>query len=306
MKRNVSQRIFNYLGCLLILTSIVLNEYTLKMLFSDDGILEDVTRLKILLFNLLFIGSGISILSSISFRTKLIEFSILIRRNFNLIVVYSIVSLIIYTSAINIYRSVILYVASNIAIREEFYSPNNVSVKGTHWGGQDFLESVSRNVAVLRRPWRNRIMNIINEVRFISPLTSNFVDEYNIIQMLYELSKKSNSFRKETAIYIPKTLTAYWDMSCDTHMTPFIVPSISNMAMIEGLPFNEEETCYTHTLDYGYTRYYLHGKKAQYQNMKKKQICKRAKVDGFNRVIEITKDSKGNIIKITHECMEDI
>ena len=122
---------------------------------------------------------------------------------------------------------------------------------------------------------------------------------------MYEIGKKPNSFKRETALYIPKTLGVYWNLSCDSHMPPFVAPAITNMAMIEGLPMRAS-SCYNHFLDYGYNTYNLLGKKAAILEMSHEQICIRAEQEGFLRVIEITENEMGNITMLTHECFTNI
>ena len=304
MKNNISNRILNYVGCLFILISLLLNQYTLKVLFSEDGILEDSTKLTIWSFEVFLICLGLLILFSKSSRIRLLKLLNFVDLNRKQTILWGIFLLILYTAGKNISASIIYYVASNLTIRESLYFENDVTMKGTHWGSESYKIFLSKNRRLVKNPLKyDKLFFIIKNV---SLTNSNFKKEYEILEILYNLSKKPNSFKKLTAIYIPQTLTSYWDMSCDSHMPSFIVPAITNIAMIQGLPLLDKETCYTHQFGYGFTEYYKRGKNAQINTMFKNELCLLAKEEGFKRVIEITKDSKGNIIKITHECMEDI
>ena len=217
------------------------------------------------------------------------------------IIIYSFISLFLFSSAWNAYYSIISFIASNLSIRESFYFNNDVNEKGTHWGGDNYRLTTRKHKLELVKFKFSDILNSFSKVSNIDPNNSNFKSEYQLIKLLYDIEKKSNSYKRETAIYIPKTLDTYWNLSCDSHMPPFVGPGITNMAMIEGLPMRDS-SCYTHFLDYGYFTYNLKGIKAEYIAMTDVQICDAAKQEGFLRVIEITENEEGNIINITHEC----
>ena len=86
-------------------------------------------------------------------------------------------------------------------------------------------------------------------------------------------------------------------------MPPFVVPAITNMAMIEGLPIRDQKTsCYTHFDDYGYLTYRIRGFKAEWMEMDYEIICQKAKQKGFRRIIEINKSDVGSFVSIYHEC----
>jgi len=217
------------------------------------------------------------------------------------IITYIILPLVIVSSAWNAYFSIISFIASDLTIRESFSFINNVNQKGTHWGGSNFWAKAKKHKFELLKLKFSDILSSFSRVSSIDPPNSNFNKEYQLISILYEIEKKSNFYKKETALYIPKTLDVYWNLSCDSHMPPFVAPAITNMAMIEGLPMRDS-SCYTHLLDYGYYTYQLFGNKAQFIEMTGEQICMRAKKEGFVRIIEIRENKFDEIIMITHEC----
>ena len=220
--------------------------------------------------------------------------------------IYASVLYVLLFASFNIAKVIVGYFTANVTIRESFYFDNNRNQKGTHSGGENYrLKDNEHKYEVLKLKFSD-IISSISGLSKIDPQNSNFNKEYEIVSLLYKLSENSHGFKKETAIYIPKDLDAYWDMSCDTHMAPFIAPAIANMAMIEGLPMLNDgrESCYTHLLEYGYNRYYQVGKKAQYIQMTRDEICERAKKEGFVRVIEITENDEVGIVTITHECVD--
>jgi len=218
------------------------------------------------------------------------------------IIIYIILPLSILSSLWNAYFSIISFVTTNLTIRESFYFINDVTQKGTHRGGANFWDKNKKHKFELLKQQYSNILHSFSMLSQFDPDSSNFVKEYELISLLFDIEKESNAYKRETALYIPKTFDVYWDISCDSHMPPFIAPAITNMAMIEGLPM-KDSSCYTHYFDYGYSTYYLLGKKAEYLEMYPELICRKAQEQGFNRVIEITQDSLGKIITITHECI---
>ena len=144
------------------------------------------------------------------------------------------------------------------------------------------------------------ILNAYRNVKNIDVHSSKFYKEFQLISLLFEIEGKSNSYKRETALYLPKTFDVYWNLSCDSHMPSFVAPAITNMAMIEGLPI-KDSSCYKHFFDYGYNTYYLLGKNAGFLDMTQEQICERAQKEGFKRVIKIY-ENDGNINAEPIEC----
>jgi len=221
------------------------------------------------------------------------------------IIVYSSIFFLLLSSTFIIFRSILQYTTDNLVIRNSFYFVNDVNQKGTHWGfyAQGLL-SYNQYKRLLFK------LNLIDYVKAFSlidqidPTASNFIKEFEIISILYELSKKSLLFKRETAIFIPKKLDIFWNITCDSHMPPFIVPGITGMAMIGGLPDLSKHSCYTHLLEYGFYYYYKKGKKAELFDKSYENICEIAKQEDFIRVIEITVNVEDEIIINTHNCEE--
>ena len=303
-KINSNESVSISFGILLIIMGVVLNEYLLTLLFSDDGILENSTKYYIIIFQIFLISVGLMIILFKSFRLIIFKLANMAQRNIYIIIVFCFFYFLIQNPLKNSYSHVIVFVSQNFAIRESFSFNNNVFSKGTHWGGEKFRSTVSKNNRILVDQGIIGLKNLYNNYKQIFYDSSKFFNEYNIVTLLFNLSDKPNSFKKTSAIYIPHTLTSYWDMSCDSHMPPFIVPAIANIAMINGLPplISDKKSCYTHELDYGFPEYYKRGKKAQMFSMEKNDLCVKAQQDGFKRVIEFTQDSTGNITTIHHEC----
>ena len=63
------------------------------------------------------------------------------------IIKYIILPLAILSSLWNAYFSIISFVATNLTIRESFYFINDVTQKGTHWGGDSYARDHSSEFA---------------------------------------------------------------------------------------------------------------------------------------------------------------
>ena len=214
---------------------------------------------------------------------------------------YAFLPLFILSALWNSYYSIISFIATNLSVRESFYFANEVNNKGTHWGGDKYRLTTRQHKIDLAQFRYANALKSFKTLNHINPLESNFSKEYELIALLYNISELSNSYKKETALYIPKTLEVYWNLSCDSHMPPFVAPAIANIAMIEGMPISKN-SCYTHFTDHSFNSYYIRGIKAEWLEMTHGIICQKAKQNGFKRIIEINENKMGEIISIYHEC----
>lgn len=239
------------------------NEYSLNYLFSEDKILSTSTIIKLRFLNsLIIIFFILELLNKIDFK-----------KSFVLII-------LILTSVICIENSgsiILDYISTNLAIRESFNKQNIISIKGTHDGGDYYLEKVKQYNNIIMKLNINELKNEYDNFSKLNPNLSNFKTEYQIIKILDELSKLPRNEKKVSAIYIPRSFDEFWNLSCDIMMPPFLVPSISNIVMIEGLPLKNKQSCYQKLLAHGYSDYYLINKKPTVTDLTKKQICSKAK-----------------------------
>lgn len=210
-------------------------------------------------------------------------------------------SLFVFSSIWNFSYALITFIATNLSIRQSFYFPNDVNLKGTHRGGEIYILKTREIKYSLISLNFMKIFDAFSEVSDIDPLESNFAKEFQLLSLLKELEKQPSEFKRETALYVPKTFSTYWDISCDSHFAPFVAPAVANMAMIEGLPVRMN-SCFRHFKEYGYYTYNLKGIKAESKELDQEIICKKAEQNGFIRVIEINENNFGEIVSIYYEC----
>ena len=178
------------------------------------------------------------------------------------LVLYGLVPIFALSALWNSYYTIISFIATNLSVRESFYFINDINIKGTHWGGDKYRLTTRKYKLDLVQLRYSNVLNAFKILLNVNPLESNFSNEYKLITYLYNLGELPNSYKKETALYIPKNMYVYWDLSCDSHMPPFVAPAITNMAMIDGMPYKMKNSCYTHFTDHGYNTYYIRGRKA--------------------------------------------
>ena len=200
----------------------------------------------------------------------------------------------IYTSS--------LFVLANITIRESFFEKNDINFKGTHIPGERYFNILKQNYYDLKNINITNIKQTIDKINKIDINQSNYSIEFDLINKLLELSKLPHSEKKISALYISKNIKSYWNMSCDSHMPPFIAPSITNMVLLDGLPSEGKDTCYTHLIEYGYSRYKLFQKKPSDVPLNSNQLCIKAKKDNLMKVIHIMQNNQNKFITKIYNC----
>ena len=180
----------------------------------------------------------------------------------------------------------IYFFLENISIRESFFYDNDVNFKGTHDSGDRYFKILSKNISNLTNFNFKEIKNTLIKIKDLKIENTDYFLEYKLIEKLKELSNMPSAEKKITAIYIPKSIDAYSNISCDRLMSPFLTPAISNIVMLDGLPVNKD-SCFGHKTEYGYPRYESYNKIANLFHLEPKQLCDRAKKEGLKKVIEL-------------------
>tara|TARA_Y100001970_G_C14194031_1_gene837061 strand:- start:1207 stop:1884 length:678 start_codon:yes stop_codon:yes gene_type:complete len=186
---------------------------------------------------------------------------------------------------------IVKYIVSNFAIRDSFFKENNIYNKGTHEGGTYYFAKINDYSQKIKTFNINYIKEKYDIFRNLNPHQSNFKIEYQILKKLENLSNIQQNEKKISSIYISKNLKEYWNMSCDNYMPSFLVPSISNIVMINGLPSRNKVSCYGHELEHGYSDYYQVDKKYIKKDLTNDQLCKIVEDYNLSYVYIIAKQS---------------
>ncbi len=178
------------------------------------------------------------------------------------------------------------FLFANLSIREAFFYENNIKYKGTHEPGERYFKILLKNISNFKNLNFKEIKNTLIKIKDLKIENTDYFLEYKLIEKLKELSNMPSAEKKITAIYIPKSIDAYSNISCDRLMSPFLTPAISNIVMLDGLPVNKD-SCFGHKTEYGYPRYESYNKIANLFHLEPKQLCDRAKKEGLKKVIEL-------------------
>ena len=115
-------------------------------------------------------------------------------------------------------------------------------------------------------------------------------ERYKLIEKLWELSHLPISQKRKTLVYIPKSNKVFWKSLKRCKSVPFLVPAISGIAMLAGLP---DENC--ETLYYGYA-IYKDSTRMDEDRVGAETICRQAIRKGFSEVIILDEESSGDLM----------
>jgi len=116
---------------------------------------------------------------------------------------------------------------------------------------------------------------------------------YILMETLQELAKMPIADKRQTVLFIPQSNKLYWNWLPNPNAAPFIVPAVTGMAMIDGLPYGKPNF-------YGYESYIL--RTTQQLPQSQEEICQKAKTKGFSHVIIIDTDSNNRVITQKISC----
>ena len=146
------------------------------------------------------------------------------------------------------------------------------------------------------------------QARELSLLTDNLgyvekQDRFALVTHLEELSALPISQQRETLLYVPKTNTGFWhllDSDFDHHIacyaTPLLVPAITGMPMVNGLPGSDCDE-----IRFGYSVY---SPKARYDSQiiwEFDTLCQKALSLGFSNIV-ILDSSDGRVRSERLDC----
>lgn len=119
---------------------------------------------------------------------------------------------------------------------------------------------------------------------------------YELIKTLRELSLIPREEKQQTVVYIPKSRAWFWKSMSWCKTVPFLIPAITGMAMLDGIP---EDDCKTSS--YGYETY----RKLNHKSLEgatDEAICRQAQSKGFSNVVTLDIDNRGVLMPIRLQC----
>ncbi len=124
------------------------------------------------------------------------------------------------------------------------------------------------------------------------------VRRQKLMEALYKLSLLSIEEKRRTLVYIPKTNRIFWKAFHRCKTVPFLIPSMTGMAMLHGLPDTECETNY-----YGYD-VYERSAMLKHEEKSTEILCREATLKGFSAVIILTQNEHGELSLHKTQCAQ--
>ena len=120
------------------------------------------------------------------------------------------------------------------------------------------------------------------------------------LDALQDLSKLPLSQKEETLLYIPRSNRLFWDLPASVCLArPFVAPAVTGIAMIDGLPGPD---CAAGGGRYGYEVYKGSGKPESRGDETEANLCRRARGQGFSRIIFFQSDSGEHLSVRATDC----
>ena len=111
-----------------------------------------------------------------------------------------------------------------------------------------------------------------------------------LMETLHKLAALPVSEKRQTAIFIPQSNEVYWNAYPLCEAVPLIVPAITGMAMIDGMPPDNCKIIYTNH----YAVYQLRTGEQTQRADDSVGLCAYAHSKGFSKVIVVENDDSGN------------
>jgi hypothetical protein len=124
---------------------------------------------------------------------------------------------------------------------------------------------------------------------------------YQPVAGLLSLASLPLSEKRRTAVFVPQSETKYWSILARPNacgFSGFVVPSLTGMAMIDGMP---DAQCKLSPY-YGLSLFEKRKSAQTAADVSPDAVCARAKAKGFERVMELRFDDRGIMSKSTSEC----
>ena len=193
------------------------------------------------------------------------------------------------------------YITSNFVIRDYFFNENIHRFKGTHDEAYiKYHKATDKYKNLLITFDFKTIYKEFKKLNNIDISKTAYRLESEIINHLINLSKESHTYKKNSLLYFPRNFNTYWQISCDIGMISLLGPAISNIAVINGLPFYRNipsKSCYGKFNDYGFGEYKINNIYARPNEITLTELCKEAKSKNFYRIIRIDYDIINDNIK---------
>ena len=124
---------------------------------------------------------------------------------------------------------------------------------------------------------------------------------YGVVRELKRLGEAPLSDKRKTLVYIPQSNRPYWRLIPKCEAVPFIGPSITGMALVDGMP---DANCPLRTdpLINHYAVYKWRRAEDASQDMDNAAVCASGRAKGFFKVIVVSDDANGKALTRPVDC----
>jgi len=121
--------------------------------------------------------------------------------------------------------------------------------------------------------------------------------KYQLLNLLTRLGKDDLINKRGTCIYIPKSNRVFWDMQNDDYGTPFIIPGLTGIAMINGIPDDMNPTIWKGRGYHVYKKDFDKQEKNKRMELSVVELKTMAQEKGFSKIIKIVFNNNEFIIE---------
>jgi len=202
--------------------------------------------------------------------------------------------------------SVVLVVAASlnlwIGVTRTFFggqARTRIALRSDAHTALEFTQSLSRlPVTEMARKFMDHAAEIFGPVDS-SKWTDANIRNRKVIEALEQLAKLPEDEKRHTLLFLPKSNRLYWGLPATAcKALPFIVPAITGIAMIDGLPGGE---C-SDQRGYGYEIYRMPAHLRHQTVDESADLCAHVRQKGFRRVIIFDRGANEKVAISTLAC----
>jgi hypothetical protein len=187
----------------------------------------------------------------------------------------------------NIFSQFSNNIRNNIIFRQAIIDEENKSI-----GIKTFIKENFKEYSIIK------FFDRINKFTESSQVALNDNKKYQLMKIIQKFNNLERSEKKKTCIYIPKTNRIFWDMQSSQSGTPFLIPALTGISMIEGLP--EYLPPYPANSHRGYHLYdskYNNQLRDSYVDLTVDDLKSKAEQHGYSRIIRIDYNNSKFIVE---------
>jgi hypothetical protein len=148
---------------------------------------------------------------------------------------------------------------------------NRLSFIQSYDGNKGYLNGVQANILLYTSGKKSEIYSKLSQLKRIPFEGLRSSHRYSFLKNLTELDNLDLQKKRNLAIFVPPTSEWFWQKSLENiYATPFIIPALSGISSVGGLPKGVSPESFT---NYGYATYSPVLNKEYYKTFSVENIC---------------------------------